>query len=366
MRLTDIVKFLTLLGIGEMKISEEEDWVRCSCPLAAWTHFKGEDSNPSFGVKVNDSGESGFHCFTCHSGRLLDLVHILHFTIGMPVRASDFLSLAEVFDEEQEERDLSSSEFYIDTAAIEIIPPKKTPVPKEVLEQYPLLENTEHEVEQIQIENYFMDRGIRPDVCYDYGVRMQPISSYILFPIFDTDGEAYQLHIKVLHHKQFFYVTPELAGYPEMKQWGRKDYWFGIQFYDPIKPVVLVESETDVLRLRSMDIDNVIATCGPLNKAKADRITNSTIYLGFDSDQAGSKFTMKAIQFFKGRELYKLDWSLVNIKWYTKKKRLERERPAKDAGDIQTVEQYYEVLRNKMLVGKENPELDSIGYKEVW
>ena len=366
MRLNDCIKFLKLLGIGEIKISEEEDWLRCSCPLAPWTHFKGVDENPSFGIKINDSGESGFHCFTCKSGRLIDLLHIMHFTMGVPVRASDFFSLSEIFDEEQEERDITTTEFYVDNFLEEVIPPKKTPVPKAILEEYPLLETTPYEEEQILIENYLIGRGIRPDVCYDYQVRMQPVSSYILFPIIDTDGEVYRMHIKVLHQKQFFYVTPELAGHPEVAPWGRKDFWFGIQFYSPIQPVVLVESETDVLRLRSMDIDNVIATCGPLTKPKADRITNEVIYLGFDADAAGSKFTMKAIQYFKGRTLYKLDWSVVNIKWFTKKKELERIRPANDAGDLQKVEQYFDVLRAKVLVGQPNPEYATIGYRPAW
>lgn len=367
MRLGDIIYFLKLLGVGEIKISDEEEWVRCSCPLAPWTHFKGKDENPSFGIKVNDKGESGFNCFTCKSGRLLDLLHMMHFTIGIPIAASDFFSLTEIFDEDEAEvRDWKTDGFYRHFTEVEVIPSKKIPVPPEIVENYPLLEYTEDEVGQLQIENYFIDRGIRPDILYEYDVRMQPISNYIIFPIIDSDREVYRLHVKVLYSKDFFYVTPELAGYPEYENWGRKDYWFGMQYYDPTKPIILVESETDLLRLRSLDVENVLATCGPINKYKAERITNEVIYLGFDSDDAGSKFTMKAVQLFRGRRLYRLHWDLVQHKYYTPKKRLERYRPCKDAGDLMSCEQFEEVMQKKRPLGEVNVDIGLVKYNDIW
>lgn len=54
------------------------DWINSNCPLAPWTHESGKDSKPSFGVQVNEEGESRFYCFTCHSKgsikRLLKLI----------------------------------------------------------------------------------------------------------------------------------------------------------------------------------------------------------------------------------------------------------------------------------------------------
>jgi hypothetical protein len=364
-RLRDIIHFLKLLGAGSIKISDEEDWVRCSCPLAPWTHVKGSDENPSFGIKVNDEGESGFHCFTCKSGRLLDLLHIMHFTIGVPVAASSFFSSAEIFDEENTGTPSLREEDYYDIFADEIIPSKKVPVPQEVIDLYPLLEYTDYEVEQIQIENYFIDRGISPEVLYEYEVRLQPITSYIIFPIIDTDSIVYRLHVKLLLEKTFFYITPELVDMHNLEPWGRKDYWFGMQFYDPTRPVYLVESETDLLRLRSLGIENILATCGPLNKFKTDRITNEVIYLGFDSDSAGSKYVMKAVQLFRGRTLYRLPWDVVSITWYTPKQRLERVRPAKDAGDLQSLAQFEEVMQNKRLLGEVDTGID-VEYNDLW
>ena len=151
----------------------------------------------------------------------------------------------------------------------------------------------------------------------------------------DTDGEAYRLHVKLVLEKTFWYLTPELLGCAdEYEAWGRRDYWFGVQYLDPALPVVLVESETDLLRLRSLGVENVIASCGALNKFKVSRIPNYTILLGFDADGPGSKFTMKAIKLFDNRrKLYKLDWSIVDVTYYTPKRRVPKLRPAKDAGE---------------------------------
>lgn len=53
-------------------------WVKGSCPFARWTHEGSTDSNPSFGIKVNISGESRYSCFTCHrTGGLTFLVNDL-------------------------------------------------------------------------------------------------------------------------------------------------------------------------------------------------------------------------------------------------------------------------------------------------
>ncbi len=50
-------------------------WLVLSCPFAAHTHARGRDRNPSFRIRVNAEGRSGFHCFSCHEhGSLTDLV----------------------------------------------------------------------------------------------------------------------------------------------------------------------------------------------------------------------------------------------------------------------------------------------------
>lgn len=368
MDLNSTIQFLKFLGAGSLKVSDEEDWVRCSCPLAPFTHFKGRDENPSFGVFVNPTGESSYNCFTCGSGRLWDLLHKMNWTVGVPLTARHWFGSKEIFDEEQlgDEHDFKIGGYYDDVYSRVFLGKKKIKVPKEVLDRYWLLEDTPYQDHKEVIENYFLSRGIPPHVLYEYSVRHDPTHQLIIFPMIDTDGEVYRLHVKLILEKTFWYITPEGLGLQdEYEPWGRKDYWFGIQHFDPILPVVLVESETDLLRLRALGVQNILASCGPLNKWKMQRIPNRTIYLGFDSDDAGSKFTHKAIEYFKGRNLYRLNWNTVEIKTYTPKKRLLRMKPAKDAGDLETLEQYEKILGSKIPIGQ----IDTIpktGYVDVW
>jgi 5S rRNA maturation endonuclease (ribonuclease M5) len=293
----------------------------------------------------------------------------MNWTVGIPKRARYLFGATEIFGDEQlgDPNDFTIGDGFDDVHARVFLGKKKVKVPDEILESYPLLEDSPFEGNKDEIEMYFLSRGIIPDYLHEYGVRHDPTRHLIIFPMTDTDGEVYRLHVKLVLEKTFWYLTPELLGCAdEYEPWGRKDYWFGIQFLDPALPVVLVESETDLLRLRSLGVNNVLAACGGINKWKVARIPNHTIYLGFDADQAGSKFTMKAIDLFKGRRLFKLDWSLVDISYYTPKRRIEKKKPANDAGDLETYEQYYYILENKISVGELNPVPTSSGYKDLW
>ena len=63
-----------LRKLGAERFTYSSDWVMTNCVLAKWTHEKGRDSNPSFGVRES-SGISGAHCFSCKfSGGLISLI----------------------------------------------------------------------------------------------------------------------------------------------------------------------------------------------------------------------------------------------------------------------------------------------------
>ena len=369
MELKNIINFLKLIGSGEIKISEEEDWAKTSCPLAPFTHAKGKDENPSFGIVANNIGESAYHCFTCGSGRLWDLVHRMQWTVGIPKSARHFFGSAEIFDEEQlgDANDYRLGDGFDDVHDRIFLGKKKVKVPDVILNEYPLLEDSFFTGSKEEIEGYFVSRGILPQMLWKYEVRHDPEKHLIIFPMIDTDGEAYRLHVKLVLEKTFWYLTPELLNCADIYEaWGRKDYWFGVQFLDPALPVLIVESETDLLRLRSLGVENVIAACGGVNRWKVARIPNYTIYLGFDADKAGSQFTMKAIRLFKNRRLYWLDWALVNVTYYTEKRRTPKLRPANDGGDIETLEQYEFIVEHKTSIGEITPVPVTSGYEDVW
>lgn len=66
------IKFLKALGAKEAKY-DGGNWVKAPCVLAPWTHKGGRDTNPSFGIKVNDMTPH-YNCFSCRSGQLFTLI----------------------------------------------------------------------------------------------------------------------------------------------------------------------------------------------------------------------------------------------------------------------------------------------------
>jgi hypothetical protein len=66
MKARDIIDFLRELTSQRVQTKVINGWVSTACPLAPWTHEKGHDENPSFGVKIRDDGDvSIFNCLTC-------------------------------------------------------------------------------------------------------------------------------------------------------------------------------------------------------------------------------------------------------------------------------------------------------------
>lgn len=69
-------------ALGSEPLVDGTDWILASCPLAPYTHKNGTDSNPSFGIRLEEGEEPYYHCFSCMSGSLEDLVGTLEMFTG--------------------------------------------------------------------------------------------------------------------------------------------------------------------------------------------------------------------------------------------------------------------------------------------
>jgi len=68
-----------LAALGAREVRTNGRWLQGPCPLAPWTHPTGRDTNPSFGVNLD---KATFHCFTCRSGPVYELVQVLEMILG--------------------------------------------------------------------------------------------------------------------------------------------------------------------------------------------------------------------------------------------------------------------------------------------
>ena len=359
MKLSDVIGFLRLIGVGEINVSDDDEWARCKCPLAPIFHAKGTDNNPSFGVRVNDEGESGFHCFTCKSGRLSDLIHIMNFTTGVRKDACSFYGSKEIFEYDTKEEKSSPlrRQVYEDVHSIQMPAPiSRIPIPERVLRHYPLLESSPHKIARQACIDYMENRGISKETLFKFSVRHNPWRRDIAFALFGDSRNIFSLHFKPITDDKgefrFWHLTPKNSGYPELN-WGSPDAMFGMQFYSSSKPLFFVESETDVLRMHSLGLGEefcIIGSCGAVNQIKVDRFRNKTFILGFDADAAGSKYYKKCLKLIpRDRIIAKVDWSVVGIG---------------DPGDLKSVAQFREAYSKRRIIGMEFASVR--GYSDVW
>ena len=72
MDLRNLKKLARALNLRRVRVNAGN--LVTSCPFASETHRRGTDRKPSFGILIDDEGESVYHCFGCDErGDLLTL-----------------------------------------------------------------------------------------------------------------------------------------------------------------------------------------------------------------------------------------------------------------------------------------------------
>lgn len=324
MKKQDILTFLRLIPTDKIRVGDE--WITATCPLASARHKGGVDSEPSFGVKINEEGPSNYNCFGCGSGSLSHLLHVLMWTTGVRQEAIDFLILNECFNGvDHHEGNIFVDCYAGEDKAEHLVP---IPVPDFILERYPLLEN-QNTSEAKRCQYWLRSRGVDGADIHRYAIRYDPDGPFVMFPFIDLDGKVYKLHRCWINSKRFSY---------EKGEWGKKDIWYGMQFYSTAYPVCLVESETDLHSLRKYGMTRVLASCGSVSKEQLSRIASDTVILGYDSDEAGKRYCLKTIEELPTVTLFvRLHWDRIGLK---------------DAGDLTAVEQWQAVWNARSLIMK--------------
>ena len=323
-----IHQFLRVLGVPRVAPSVEGDeWVNSSCPLASVLHKGGRDERPSFGILINNSGESLYHCFTCCpiAAPLSGLVHTLWVSSSFRWQeAMQAYGKLEIFGEYKKQ-------------VCPIAEPVKElccEVPSWVLNRYPILANAVGFEARRCIE-YLGERGISLETIQKFRIRYGKDQQVIVFPRIDKDNRVWALRARSRKTKDFFSISPKYM--LSDTQWGDTSRWFGEQFLTD-DPVILVESETDVLRLSELGVSNILASCGQVQKAQLKRLYHLVTILGFDADRAGQQMAYRAAYHLKDTTvLYLLDWSVRNCK---------------DAGNLSSYENFEHVFKNKVLLNK--------------
>ena len=286
-------------------------WITVSCPLAQWTHENGEDNNPSFGVKVNESGKSRCYCFSCgHASDLEELVlEIRARTGGMfgkKKAGHDFARLMKLAEEDEGPVVLALSD---PSCLAEETRHKSFHVfPEDWVESFPKAKL--HSIAR----GYLKDRGVSDEVSDRVGFRWDSNQKRVCAPIRMKDGRCVGFHGRTVSGE----INPKWRMY---KNKGRNnpDAVLGEEWVDWDSPVVVTESVFDMTSAMRVHENTISVLTASVSAGKTRRLRQGMFFVtAFDGDKAGRagrkrletmlpKAVFRHVDLPEGRDLNSLD-----------------------------------------------------------
>lgn len=268
--------------LGELEVPvihrTHKGWLIAQCPFAPFRHERGTDRSPSFNVKVDDRGFSGFNCFTCHEkGNIFDLVKRLEYFREVKYGNLATRALTWETPESFEEWDTPRGEFT----------PEPEPLVKAVyVGMFPLA------WEEPAARAYLQSRGVTERTAVMLEMQFDPEEQRIIVPIYDRQGNLYGFNGRsILPEEQFPYArykkSRDYAGLEKARN------ILGFQHAKRGKPVWIVEGLFAVAHLYDIGFDQFVtpvASMGSqLSEYQRDMLTDlgEPVYLGYDNDAAG-------------------------------------------------------------------------------
>ena len=354
----NVVKFIRLLGYNDSDMVLRDSWINIPCPLAGKKHASGQDHHPSAGISVNSKGISFFKCFSCTPAPIT----LLRFVIGKSMDTEYRNPNLTLFYQQHElpfydDTDKESDELFNppeDEHRFKFnkwIPPKKDDeiekeiflpkFPEELLAHFPLLIENSDTV-ALGIRDYLINvRKISLGVIGDLGIRYNKNKNLIIFPLTDIKGNIQVLRARLcdINNKVMFTISSKQFNnkykLPVIRSSGAS---FGLHLIDSTKPVIIVESETDCLLLKTYGFPNVVATTtASFSRSQIYSITSPNLWAAFDNDDAGKRAAKNLIGVSNGKLLHIINWENAG---------------GKDPGDAENRLDIARAISKKILVDK--------------
>lgn len=131
------------------------------------------------------------------------------------------------------------------------------------------------------------------------GKLKERLFSRIIFPIFDIRGRVIAFGGRVIHDGH-----PKYLNSPETIIFHKKENLYGLNLAktNSVPEMILVEGYMDVIRLHEHGFSGAIASLGTaLSNEQVEKLKKyaKRIYIAYDSDEAGKKATLRAIEIFR-------------------------------------------------------------------
>lgn len=263
------------MALGAKKPQKSGKWVQARCPLSPVTHEKGKDLNPSFGITAEPDKRSRWNCFACGSGSALDLIQRMEFyqipaDYALARKILDFEELEVVPLPEYGEFEKPEEEWVF------------SPWPESWLNQFlPVYPHQQSAVD------YLRGRGVLDIQMLDYDLRYDPYREMVVFPLRDAYGTLAGARGRAIrddvsggdkHHDYSHQGIPKNV----------KGVWYGEQALKLEGPVVVVEGQIDLMKVRQSWPKSVANfTAKPTQEKIAKLAFSPVVALIPDNDKTG-------------------------------------------------------------------------------
>jgi hypothetical protein len=272
----DIIEVASWLGMKPAGGKTSAGWIPFRCPFAEWYHDSGRDSNPSFSIKINPTGISGYNCLACkRHGRISSLIRRLRDLREDP----DLQGLDIEADLRETSEDLGNYELEIEEESEPAVLN-----PAIYVNMYPLA------WEEKRSREYLQRRGIGKDTARLMGLLFDPDQHRIVFPVMDRQGQLFGFEGRT--------ILPETPRNPKMRVYAamsKEKVLLAEHLVDDSKPLFVVEglfATARIIEIGGRDLVNPVAPLtSRISKFQRDRIAaiNRMTYLCFDDDRAGNE-----------------------------------------------------------------------------
>lgn len=359
----DVFHYLGLLGIPITKTrGSQGDWINFSCPLAPWTHEKGRDRSPSFGISLSEI--SAFNCYTCHHhGTLSDLARLYcDMAGGDPGPAIDYSREVELGAMQSRAERATAARGGDAMGRLWAHRQMRAKLVQDWTLDFPRPRLSVRQISAFDVDpthHYLVRRGLQERTVRAWGLRIRRDPrgyDRVVFPIYDHEGHL------LAHSSRMSWDQPtcprcDLTGdevswgmvpskddppeggcpachafvppkYLHSKGFMRNLYLYGEHLLDPNhRTGVLVEGNMSPLRLWQLGVRNVVATLGSKlgcelpNSARQEPGQQlyqagkhfDTMILIPDRDRSGQEWTKTIQSFFEQTSLGRKTTQVVEL-----------------------------------------------------
>lgn len=255
-------------------------WLVAKCPFAEFTHEFGTDSNPSFFIKVNPEGYSGYNCFTCHQhGNIPKMIQALE-----AYRSHDYNSLLIRASMYETPESFKSWEEVL-VGEVQNVEPVDTDI---YFKLYPKVTEFRDAME------YLKGRDISIETSEILEMRFDSEESRILFPVYDYKKNFYGFTGRSILPKSEW----PSKRYSKVKDYAglKKDRMIlGEHLIREGMPLLLVEGLFALANMIELGVDsfcNPVASMGSfLSTYQRDVLIGygEPVYVMYDNDAAGKQ-----------------------------------------------------------------------------